>query len=547
MAHSYDFKERLVGLRKNSSKLIKFNFVHAPHYTLHGVEHSEAMEDYLDSFLLSNNLKLNDYEDFLLRAAIWLHDIGMMKKESVAEDINEVRKNHHMRSKGLIDSDWGRAKFSLSNFESGIIGYLAFFHRKSVDIRKLCEYYKDCKTKIIYKKKGGSNENFEICVDKLAMILRLLDTCDRCYMRSFDQDVITMSQIPEAAKYHWAHLLINSVDFDKNKIIINSTVPPLTDDHQSSTEENLIIDLVINDIKKEIDSLEWALIKYKLYPFDVEHIPNRIGSSLVPKIILDDYLISRNTFTASEPPNYFLRSLDKNICVYRNGHVIDDMINDLIVTGEAGIKSIKHAFYSDVEDGNPDSFRFRNFDLAKETPITDRFNKQSIFAHHINDYEDKSINIKLREESMVIGDPFKYREFYVDFPKELTKGTCLKYGIGISSPNYFVLDNPSKPLFETQFIKVPTTVFTFNLKLERGVSIKELNLEILSQNNISLLSKKLDISNANIYPYVLFDNIKGKCLYSRENGLYYDTHRFIINNVQTNRLIGTKFKVGQVD
>lgn len=543
MEYVYDFKDRLNGLRKNAGDLIKFNFIHAPHYTLHGDEHSEAMESCLDRFLYSNDLKLNNYEDFLLRAAIWLHDIGMMKKEGADEDTNEVRINHHIRSKELIDSYWGRLKFSLNSFESGIIGYLAFFHRKSVDIRKLSEYYPDYQTKLNYRKKGGSNENFRICVDKLAMILRLLDTCDRCYMRAFDSDVINFSQIPEAAKYHWAHLLINSVDFDKNKIIINSTVPPFTEINQSSTEENLVTDLIINDIKKEIDSLEWALMKYELYPFDVEHRPNRIGNTMVPKNIFDDYLISRNIFTASEPANYFLRSLDKTICVYRNGNAIIDMVADLMVTGEAGIKSIRHAFYADVEDGNPDNFRFRNFDLAKETPITYRFYKQSIFAHLIDDYKDKSLSIKLREESMAIGDPFKYREFYVDFSKELIKGTSLKYGIGISSPNYFILDNPSKSLVETHFIRAPTNIYTFNMKLERGISIKDLEFRILDQNNINLLNKKLDISNTNIYPFVLFDNIEGKCLYSREHGLYYDYHKFIINNVQMSRLIGTKFKV----
>lgn len=542
MVSNYDFRERLVGLRKTASKLLKFNFIHAPHYTLHGESHSATMEGYLEDFLAANGLEINDYEDFLLRAAIWLHDIGMMKKESVDEDPNEVRKTHHMRSKALIDSDWGRSNFGLSGFEGGIIGYLAILHRKSIDIRKSCEYYNEGKTKVTYRRNNGSNTNFTIYVDKLAMILRLLDTCDRCYLRSFDKEVITMAQIPEAAKYHWAHSFISSVEFEKNKIVINSIVPPCID-NKSSTEENLVEDLVVNDIKKEIDSLEWALTRYELHPFDVEHRPNRNGSSFIPPGALDDYLISRNTITASEPPSYLLRSLDKNFCIYKNGHTIIDFISDLVVTGEEGIKSIRHGFLAD--EGNPSDFRFRNFDLAQETPITDRFGEQSIFAYVVNNYGDKSLNIELREESMAIGDPFKYREFYVDFPKQLCKGTRLKYGIGLSSPNYLVLDDPDKSLNSSHFIKVPTNIFTLNLKFERGLFVNELSLAILDKNYSSLFNTPLDISNENIYPSIVFDNIEGKCIYSRENGLYYDVHKFIINNIQTNRIVEARFKVGE--
>ncbi len=540
MVYNYDFKDRLIGLRRNASELLKFNFIHAPHYTSHGDGHSKTMEGYLDTFVEANGLKLNDYEDYLLRSAIWLHDIGMIKKETVDEDLNEIRKNHHMRSKAIIDSDWGRTNFNMNNFESGIIGYLAILHRKSVDIRKSCEYYIDCKTKVTYQKNNGSTISFRICVDKLAMILRLLDTCDRCYIRSFNADVIKMAQMPEAAKYHWAHLLINSVDFEKNKIIINSTVPPYADE-KSSTEENLITDLVINDIKKEIDSLEWALTKYGLHPFDVEHKANRIGTLFVPHDILDEYLISRNTFTTSEPANYRLRSLDKTFCVYKNGHTIIDFISDMIVTGEEGIKSIRHSFLAD--EGNPNDFRFRNFDLAKETPITDRFNKQSLFAYLINNYGDKSLSVKLTEGDKSVGDPFKYREFYVNFPKELRKGTLLKYGIGLSSPNYLVLNNPNKILSSSHFIKAPTDVFTFNLKFERGIYINELFFDILNKNSESLFSTTVDIPIENIYPNIIFDNIEGKCIYSRESGLYYDSHRFIINNVQTNNIVQARFKV----
>ncbi|MCK4798478.1 MAG: hypothetical protein KAT05_13945 [Spirochaetes bacterium] len=541
MGNDYDFDERLIGLRKNAGKLLKFNFIHAPHFTLHGNEHSTTMEGYLDDFVKENNLTLNKYEDFLLRAAIWLHDLGMMHKESTDEDTNEVRKRHHKKSKSLIDSDYGRNKFSLNNFESAIIGHLAILHRKSVDIRNSCKYYKDCTTKLAYKNNAGNNSNFVIHIDKLGMILRLLDTCDRCYMRSFDPDVIELANIPEAAKYHYAHLCINSVEFKKCKIIINSQVPPYVDNDTSSTEENLVTDLVINDIKKEVDSLEWALTKYNLNPFDVEHIPNRIGQPLVPPPILDEYLLSRNTFSTSENPDYSIRSLDKTFCIFKNGHTIIDFVSDVVVNGEKGLKSIRHGFLAD--EGNPKDFRFRNFDLAKEIPFTKRFDEQSVFAYLIDNYGDNSINLTLKEENAIIGDPFKYREFDVDFSKQINKGTRLKYGIGLSSPNYLVLDNPDKSLNSSHFIKVPTTIFTLNLKFERGLIIDDLKLNIRDQNNQPIYTQDLVLPNVNIHPNVIFDTLEGKCTYSRENGLYYDTHRFNIHNVQTNRLIEANFKV----
>lgn len=540
MSNDYDFEIRLEELKRfTTNKYLKCIFLHAPHYTNHGKEHSMALEHNLDKFLTSNNaLELNDYENFLIKSAIWLHDIGMLMRVD-DEKLEDIRKEHHIRSQNYIDSDYGRELLHLKPIESNIIGFVSFLHRKSEDIRLVNEYFENGKTKVSYSKMNGAIINFTIHVDKLAMLLRLLDTSDRTYLRAYDPEILKLANMPEAAIYHWAHNSISSVDFDKNSIIINSIVPPL-EDSVSSNEENTINDLVINDIKKEIDSLEWALSKYKMQPFNVEHKPHRHGRQRMPDEINEEYLNYRSSLQ-KEAIGYEMRGLEKTITFYRNGHSITDIINDIIVTDEEGISKIMHAFGAD--ESSPPDFKFQNFNLIKEVPISDRYKKQSIFAGILNCYGKNNITLSLLEEKEVIGDPFKYKEFYIEFSPKLNKNTRLKYGVGLSAPNYFILDDPNKNLRSAHFIRVPTGTFKFNIKFEIGLVVKELYFLIHDINNKCLFKNDLDISKKNEPLIILNDTLEGECSYSRELDLYYDSHKFKIDNPQISRLVTIKFKV----
>ena len=53
-----------------------WNRVLLRHYTNHGLDHSERMIEILNT-LLSNGVKLNEHEKFILLSSIYLHDIGM--------------------------------------------------------------------------------------------------------------------------------------------------------------------------------------------------------------------------------------------------------------------------------------------------------------------------------------------------------------------------------------------------------------------------------------------------------------------------------------
>lgn len=548
MVKKYNFNIRLEELQRIATEwYLDCIFVHSPHFTIHGQDHSLAMESYLNEFLTSNNIELNEYENFLLKAAIWLHDIGMLKRKDVDEDPNEIRKNHHKRSQEIIDSSNGKAIFHLDPHESHIIGVLAYLHRKSVNIQLLNDWYEDCKVTLTYNSSNRIPTKFDIQIDKLAMILRLLDACDRSHMRSFSPEALELAKIPEAAKYHWAHYLISSVKFNKNKIIINSIVPP-AEDGKSSKEENIINDLIINDIKREIDSLEWVLKSNNLSSLDVIHKPTRKGTTLIPSEVYEKYLNYRDALRKEGElgardfaHGYTLRSLDKSVCIYKNRHCIIDIVSDLVVYGEEGITRIAHAF--GVDDSSPSEFKFHNLDIIKEVPVTDRFNNQCVFADILNCYGNSEPEANIIEENEVIGNPFKYKQFYLEFSPKLQKDAHIKYGIGLSSPDYFLVDETDRFLQSSHFIRVPTTSFALNLKFEKGLTVKYLNFIVADINNKILIEKELNMPSRNIPTTIIHDGFEGECSYSRENSLYYDTYKFKISNPQIHRSIKMKFKV----
>ena len=63
MKKGYDFDTRLGELKRIvTEKYLNSIFVHAPHFTLHGKDHSLAMESYLTEFLtISNSLPAPDF------------------------------------------------------------------------------------------------------------------------------------------------------------------------------------------------------------------------------------------------------------------------------------------------------------------------------------------------------------------------------------------------------------------------------------------------------------------------------------------------------
>ena len=83
----------------------------------------------------------------------------------------------------------------------------------------------------------------------------------------------------------------------------------------------------------------------------------------------------------------------------------------------------------------------------------------------------------------------------------------------------------------------------FNIKFEIGLVVKELYFLIHDINNKCLFKNDLDISKKNEPLIILNDTLEGECSYSRELDLYYDSHKFKIDNPQISRLVTIKFKV----
>ncbi|GAI81396.1 unnamed protein product, partial [marine sediment metagenome] len=78
-----------------------------PHYTKHGIDHSERIIQYLGKLLEDFPTLLNQQERFVLLAAIFLHDIGNQMPKYVGipiksaysfEELEKIRKNHHLSS-----------------------------------------------------------------------------------------------------------------------------------------------------------------------------------------------------------------------------------------------------------------------------------------------------------------------------------------------------------------------------------------------------------------------------------------------------------------
>ena len=78
-----------------------------PHYTKHGIDHSERIAQYLGKLLEDFSTLLNQQERFVLLAAIFLHDIGNqlpkytgipLNSACSLEEKEKIRKDHHLSS-----------------------------------------------------------------------------------------------------------------------------------------------------------------------------------------------------------------------------------------------------------------------------------------------------------------------------------------------------------------------------------------------------------------------------------------------------------------
>lgn len=484
----FDFSSRLEQVKRAArERYLKCIFIHGPHYTEHGEPHCKNIEKHLQKFLHTNPLSMNEYEDFLLKCAIWLHDIGMVCREDEKEDIEKIRKNHHIRSRDLIDSEDGRKIFGFNSFESNVVATVSFLHSKKEDICK--EVIRHAIDGILPTK--YSEADFTVDIKKLSMLIRLLDTCDRDKTRAYDIDTLTKNaKLPKAAMYHWAHSRINNVRFNEHTIEVHSLVPPPSDGERTSVEEAIIDKLIIAEMGKEINSLDLVLGKYDLWDLNVKQIPHRTATDSAPQAVLKQYRSFINSTKFLSLPGFINRSVEKNVCILKNGHTIVDFTYDILVTEEKGIKEIFPHMFSSDESSVP-NFKFRNLEAMKAEPIENRWTNfwftSRIFRHNLKN--NLSFYV---EEIDGIESPLKAKYIKLIFSENLKKSSKVKYGIAYSAPRMYDMSNPNKIMTSSLFIPRDTNEISITLKFEKELVGKEFEIRVLDTDDVEKIQKDIN-------------------------------------------------------
>lgn len=187
-----------------------------PHYTKHGIDHSERIVQYLGKLLEDFPTLLNQQERFVLLAAIFLHDIGNqlpkyagipIKSAYSLEELEKIRKNHHLSSyKAVKDSVKDSAEFRLGlDICKEYIEFIAL----------LCKYHRKLDLKYL---KDTSVAGDPLRLHLLGALLKLGDELDADYRR-VDMNVLNVIDIPIDSKFYWwSHHYVQSISIDQGHI-----------------------------------------------------------------------------------------------------------------------------------------------------------------------------------------------------------------------------------------------------------------------------------------------------------------------------------------
>jgi tetratricopeptide (TPR) repeat protein len=187
-----------------------------PHYTKHGIDHSERIIQCLGKLLEDFPILLNQQERFVLLAAIYLHDIGNQLPKYVGipiksayslEEKEKIRKNHHLSScEAVKDSIKSNAELSLG---------LDICKEYTEFIALLCKYHRKLDLKYL---KDTSIAGDPLRLPLLGALLRLGDELDADYRR-VDMEVLNIIDIPTKSKFYWwSHHYIQSISIDHGHI-----------------------------------------------------------------------------------------------------------------------------------------------------------------------------------------------------------------------------------------------------------------------------------------------------------------------------------------
>ena len=210
-------------------------------FTDHGIKHSTRMLDCINSLLEGCQQKslLNEYECYVLIAAIYLHDIGI--QESKVEVLTKfaraynipfdstinipefVRNNHHFISAYLIKEDISGKSEPLVYVGDVELGYYIALVVEShgIDFSEKDDIYRT----YIYHDKS-------IDIKLLSVLLCLADAFD-CDNRRIDQKKFKYVELPKISRIHWIkHLYVKGIIFKNRIITISYSFPVLGENEQ---------------------------------------------------------------------------------------------------------------------------------------------------------------------------------------------------------------------------------------------------------------------------------------------------------------------------
>ncbi|MEK5358097.1 HD domain-containing protein [Paenibacillus sp. FSL L8-0709] len=234
-------------------------------FTEHDLNHSLGVEKMYDLLFRDNFSLLSEDERFILIAATILHDIGMVGDAEWKEREDQLRDNHHSRSRELINKN--RMYLGLSQVEADIIGRIAEAHRK-VDFNTLEE-------SLAY----GIGTSIRLRF--LAALLRLADELHVTDDRAPEFVTKLINPNPLSLTHHERHQVISGVNWSTdNPNVIN--IAAIVNDWDMETALNEMM----KEIQKKLVSVADILLANDIHVADIQ--PQYLPSGLVRKEVLLD-------------------------------------------------------------------------------------------------------------------------------------------------------------------------------------------------------------------------------------------------------------------
>ncbi len=319
-------KNSINSIIQNASDFHKNPFLYS--FTDHGINHSNRMLQCIDRLLESCNKKrlLNEYECYVLVAAIYLHDIGIQqsKIDLLIEFAKEykisfdkecdipafVRNNHHLISSFLIKKDIKKDSVPLVfDGDSDLGKYISLVvESHGIDFSNKDDSYKT----YVY-------HDSSVRVKLLSILLCLADSFD-CDNRRIDSKKFKYVELPPISRIHWIkHLYVNGIVFHNRVITISYLFPDLNSGQRKIYQSFFCneTEYWINDIKDKYLSI--------LNDVDLVFEVNREidYESYVDVLDLDDYsyieesvfdrIVNGNTSTEYKKVSIGILKKDSNV------------------------------------------------------------------------------------------------------------------------------------------------------------------------------------------------------------------------------------------